>query len=328
MHRAHGYRVKSWFGGPVVFKALTILAASAFYVATPLSSHAGQPEAKMSVLPPPPLEVTPPSLIHGLINLEFSDHYITPRGLDVQNKGLVIQPLVLLFFDVYSSKTNVINDVSLMIGDWNSVHTAIAGSGPKPGHWNETDPTTGLSITFLKDWQFEAAYTAFVSEVDAFSTSQNVDLKLRYHDKFLGGFSINPYAEFFLETSNKATVVFDKATSKRGYYFQLGIDPAYAFKTIPLTLDFPTYVNFPDQNFYQAANGSGSSSTIGLFTTEFRATVPLKFIPKGYGNWNVYAGVQYYYLNNKGLLDENQVLATTERHRNLVQFHGGLTLTF
>jgi hypothetical protein len=222
----------------------------------------------------PAPEAPAPSLIHELLNLEFSDRYITPRGLNVQNRGLVIQPLALLFFDCYSSKEGVINDVSLVIGDWNSVHTAIAKSGPRPGHWNEPDPTAGLNIKFLKDWVFEFAYTAFVSEVDAFSTSQNADLKLRYHDKFFKDFSINPYFETFIKTSNKATVVFDRSTSRRGYYFQLGIDPGSVFEAISLTIDFPTYINLPDRDFYQAANSKGSSSTIGLFSTEVRGTVP------------------------------------------------------
>ncbi|HKM58397.1 MAG TPA: hypothetical protein VJX28_06600 [Chthoniobacterales bacterium] len=57
--------------------------------------------------------------------------------------------------------------MSLTIGDWNSVHTVIAGSGPKPGHWNETDPL-GLTIKFFKDLQFDAFYTAFVSPLLVF----------------------------------------------------------------------------------------------------------------------------------------------------------------
>jgi hypothetical protein len=294
--------------------------------------RAGEPEAK-STVQAPPLEAPPLSLIHGLINLEFSNAYITPRGLDVQNKGLVLQPLFLLFFDLYSPKENFINDVSLTIGDWNSVHTAIAGSGPHPGHWNETDPLVGLTVKFFKDLQFDAFYTAFVSQVDAFKTSQNLDLKLTYHDKILNdklvkGLSINPYFEMFIETSNKATVVLDSATSQRGYYFQLGVDPTYGFENFPLTIELPTYVNFPSDNFYQNFAGKGSVSTVGLFTTELKGTVPLKFIPKGYGNWSVYAGVQYYYLINQGLLDGNQVLATSERKHSLWQVHGGLTIVF
>jgi hypothetical protein len=61
-------------------------------------------------------------------------------------------------------------------------------------------------------------------------------------------------------------------------------------------------------------------------TTELKGTVPLNFVPEG--NWSVYAGVQYYYLVNHGLLDENQVLATSERKRSLWQVHCGLTIVF
>jgi hypothetical protein len=176
-------------------------------------------------------------------------------------------------------------------------------------------------------------YTGFFSQVNAFRTSQNLDLKLTYHDKFIGdkwvkGLSLNPYAEMFIETSNKATVILDEANSKRGYYFQVGADPTYAFANIPLTLELPTYVNFPSDNFYQNFAGKGSVSTLGLVTTELKGTVPLNFISKSYGNWSIYAGVQYYYLINKGLLDENQVLATSERKQSLWQVHGGLTIVF
>jgi hypothetical protein len=142
------------------------------------------------------------------------------------------------------------------------------------------------------------------------------------------GLSLNPYFEMFIETSNKATVALDQATVKRGYYFQVGADPTFAFGNIPLTLELPTYVNFPSDNFYQNFAGKGSSSTLGLVTTELKGTVPLKFIPKSYGSWSIYAGVQYYYLINHGLLDENQVLATSERKHNLWQFHSGLTIFF
>jgi hypothetical protein len=332
MYLTNSQRIRATLGARCSrFLTAALIACTIFFTVT-ASMVAGEPDAKEPV-PAPPLEAPPQSLIHGLINLELSNAYITPRGLDVQNKGLVIQPLLLLFFDLYSSKQGPINDVTLTLGDWNSVHTATAGSGPNPGHWNESDPLSGLTVKFLNDLQFDAFYTAFVSEVDAFKTSQNLDLKFTYHDKFFSnrwakGFSLNPYVEFFLETSEKATVVLDPSTSRRGFYFQLGADPTYAFGNIPLTLEFPTYVNFPNKDFYQNFAGNGSVSTLGLVTTELKGTVPLRFIPKGYGSWSIYAGVQYYYLINHGLLDENQVLATSERKRSLWQVHGGLTIFF
>ena len=111
---------------------------------------------------------------------------------------------------------------------------------------------------------------------------------------------------FFLKPARRPLLYWIHPRSRRGYYFQVGADPTYAFGNIPLTLEFPTYVNFPNKDFYQNFAGTGSVSTLGLVTTELKGTVPLKFIPKCYGSWSIYAGVQYYYLINHGLLDETR----------------------
>ncbi|MDB6174173.1 MAG: hypothetical protein JWL59_3484 [Chthoniobacteraceae bacterium] len=84
--------------------------------------------------------------IHGLLNLEFSDHYITPRGLVVENQELVFQPLLLLFWDLYSPKEGFLNDITLTTGVWNSWHTRKSGATPR--RWNEIDPIVGLTFRF------------------------------------------------------------------------------------------------------------------------------------------------------------------------------------
>ena len=35
------------------------------------------------------------SNVNVLVAFDFSDHYITPRGLNVEDNGLVVQPLML-----------------------------------------------------------------------------------------------------------------------------------------------------------------------------------------------------------------------------------------
>ena len=40
--------------------------------------------------------------MHALVNFEFSDKYLTPRGMIVQDEGVVFQPLVLGFANVYA----------------------------------------------------------------------------------------------------------------------------------------------------------------------------------------------------------------------------------
>ena len=57
----------------------------------------------------------PPSRVHALLQLDFSDHYVT-RQMDVENEGLVFQPLFLAFWDLYSSKTGFLENVTLTTG--------------------------------------------------------------------------------------------------------------------------------------------------------------------------------------------------------------------
>lgn len=265
-------------------------------------------------------------IVHFLLQLDFSDHYITPRGLNVENQGLIFQPLLLSFWSLYSNKENFINDVSLTAGVWSSFHSRK--SGAEPGHWNEFDPILGLTFGLGEYVKFETNYTAFDSKVDSYETSHHLELKLKLDDsKWLGSFALNPYVAFWKELDNKATVVFDPSTSDESYYFTVGINPAV--KLGPVKLEFPTYINIVDDEFYQRMDGSDGGDGIGVFGTEIKASIPLTFVPKEYGFWTAYAGIKYYHLSNSGLLDGNQVLgADGDRKKDLVQFHGGLSIFF
>lgn len=270
-----------------------------------------------------------PDILSGLINLEFSNYHLTARGLNLQNQGLIVQPKLLLYWKLYAPRdqTADVNEVTLTTGLWNDVDTEP--SGVQPGNWNEIDPSAGINVKFLRDWTFESPFTAFISETDSYPTTWNWDPHLSYHDHFLPNFSFNPYVEFFFEISNKSTIVFNQATSQSGCYGVLGFDPTYVVKNLPLKLELPTYLTLPSDNFYQRVDGTGGGTGLGLVSTMFKATVPLEFIPKSYGTWSVYGGVQYDYLNNPGLLDGNEFVgAANNRERNIVQFHGGLTIRF
>ena len=277
------------------------------------------------------VETPPESKIHVFIQNEFSDKYITPRGLVVEDKGVVWQPLVILLVNLYSSPTGFLNDITLAPGDWSSVHSHR--DGPQVKNWNEDDPFVGINVKFLKDFELDSTYTAFVSENGAYPTSTNLDEKLTYHDHFLpGGFSINPYAEYFDELTNKATFNLVPSMAKKGYYFVLGMDPTYTVKTpwVPVTFETPTYFSLVSDHFYQRADGSPGGSGVGVFSTEIKASIPLTFIPAAYGHWTGYVGFQYYYINNAGALDGNSVFGANapDRDHDLYQFHTGLQLFF
>lgn len=277
------------------------------------------------------IEPEPPSKIHVLLKVDVSDHYITPRGLNVENSGAIFQPLALIFWNLYHNENAFLNDVTLTTGVWNSIHTNESGKNPRPtssnGHWNEIDPIGGLTFKFGKGLAFDAFWSAFKSQTDSYETSNNLSLKLSYADSFFENFSINPYVEFWYELSDKATVVFDSAKSDESYYFSIGINPTYKFKSIPLTVELPTFINLVGSDFYQKFDGSAGGSGLAVFSTQFKVTTPLTFVPKGYGNWSAYASFQYYHLDNEGLLNGNEALGSGTS-KNLYQFHGGVSVFF
>jgi hypothetical protein len=272
----------------------------------------------------------PEDFVHGLINLEFSDYHLTPRGINLQDKGLIFQPLVRLDWNLYKPKlaTNqIVNAATLTTAVWNDLDTVR--SGVDPGHWNEIDFIVGPNAVLFNDWSLESPFIAFKSETGSYPTCWAWDPRLTYHDHFLNNFSLNPYVEFFDELKNKITVVLVPAESESSFYFAFGMDPTYGFQKIPLKLELPTYILVPGRNFYQREDGSGGGTDLGLFATMFKVTVPLNFIGRSYGKWSIYTGVQYDYLNNPGLLDGNEVAgAAHSRERNLVVFHGGITVRF
>src|SRR6266849_4222805 len=96
----------------------------------------------------------PPSRVDALVNFEFADKYLTPRGMLVHESGLTFQMLVLGLVNVYKGDT-FINDITLVPGVWNdfsskgvSVHAPF-GSSPKTS-WVEIDPIAGVSFGFAK----------------------------------------------------------------------------------------------------------------------------------------------------------------------------------
>lgn len=283
-------------------------------------------------------EITPPvedilgSRITGLLNLEFSNQYITPRGLNVTNHGVVFQPLLLLFTDLYKPKTpGFLDDVSLVTGVWNDFGSERAGA--IKGNWNEIDGIGGLSFKFLKQWQFDTTYTVFRSQTHSYFTNDHMEFKLTYHDDVLGPqFSINPYVNLFVEMNETATVDFDHAKRQESGYFEFGADPTFKPKGIPVTFELPTDVLVVGKHFYQKLNGDGGGAGASVFTTEFKVSTPISCIPKAYGIWTVYAGFQYYHLMNEGQLDGNEYALGTaapgQAKHNLYQYHGGVSIFF
>jgi hypothetical protein len=266
------------------------------------------------------------SRVTGLLAFDFSDHYITPRGLNVEDHGVIGQPLLLLFWKLHASDKGAVTDVTLTTGVWNSFHSHA--SGLEPSRWNEVDPILGLTIKLRHGLTVDAQTTAFYTPTRSYATTSNADVKLTYNDAFTSRFSVNPYVDYWMELSDKATVMFNPATSRRGSYLTLGATPTARLGATAATLAVPVYANFVSSSFYQRFDGSDGGSGLAIVSAAPKVSMPLKFLGVAFGAWTGYAGVSFYHLRNDGLLDGNQVLGNPDRQTNLTQFRGGVSIFF
>jgi hypothetical protein len=271
---------------------------------------AGTESAKADDMIPPPS-----SRVHALFDLTGANEYLTPRGLIVVNQGVTIQPLLLGFVNLYKGDS-FINDVTFVPGAWADLSTAK--NGPRPGfayhanfdsktgaydltdqgYLNEIDPIFGFTTTFAKNFTLGLTYTAFVSEEGEYPTSQHVETKLTFNDSdYLKAYALHPTVIFWQELRNSAVVGPIAGHGPSGY-FDLGIAPSYTFDTLAnLKLEAPIRTLIPlDDRFY-------GRSGIGLYEVGVKATLPLNFMPKGYGSWSFHLGVNYMRFLNSGLIE-------------------------
>ena len=83
---------------------------------------------------------------------------------------------------------------------------------------------------------------------------------------------------------------------------------AHAFELGPVTLKFPANVAFITKNYYQNDEGGFGYASVGSV-----ASIPISFIPEGYGAWTYNLGAYYYHTDTEvvGNRENNIVTATT-----------------
>lgn len=276
-------------------------------------------------------DAPPPSRINELINLEFASEYVTPRGMMVHNQGLTFQPLFLTLVNLYKG-SNFINDITFDGGCWNDFSSAgVSVNGPYGSHpktdWTEIDPIAGISLGFAKHFTLSVGYTAFAEQILNIGTSQHLETKLAFDDSsYLVAYALHPYFSWWQELQGKATdadlplTLFKEGVPgvpapragashpapNSSFYFDLGIDPSYTFKNTlgGLKLEAPCRVMLPDDRFY--GDYYASSSTVGIWQVGLKGTVPMNFMPAGYGHWSFHAGVNFMYFEDDNLVNLNR----------------------
>lgn len=316
----------------------TLSTALAFASLT-CGSFAG--EGKPIVEPPPPQGAK----VNLLLNVEFSDKYVTPRGQIVRDEGLTIQPLLLAFLTLYEGDS-FISSFKFLGGVWADYGTSGVsehppfGSEPKT-NYTEIDPIFGISIGFGKAATLSVIYTAFVEQILDIETSHHLEVKLSLDDSpLLGAFALNPYFLFWQELEGKSTAaqvpyaVFGTSPNTgndsppdEGYYFEVGVNPGYTFTGLgDLKIEAPCRVLLPSEDFY--GEFYDDSSTVGLYEVGVKASMPLKFMPKGYGNWSIHAGYKYMNFVDDNLQGMNQFNAPGEPTEDVHQVYGGISVFF
>lgn len=273
-------------------------------------------------------EAPPPSRLHALAGLAFSDKYLTPRGMIVQDEGLTIQTLLLGLFDVYDGEPDAfLSDITLVGGFWADYGTDGIPEGLAAGssdtNFVEIDPILGLSFGLGKNVKLDVTYTAFCMQILDIGTSHHLETKLSYNDsELLGSFALHPYLLYWKELDGKATAAANFGVED-SYYFEIGVAPSVMLGSVKL--EAPMRVLLPSDDFY--GETFGDSSTVGLYEVGLKATIPIS-MPAGYGFWSANLGVRY-----MNFVDDNlQQLATDggfgSPTDDTAQVYGGVTIFF
>lgn len=268
-----------------------------------------------------------PSRVHFLFNLEFSDKYLTPRGMIVQDKGLTTQVLFLAFANLYHGDS-FINDVTLMPGIWNDYATsgipAHLGEGSRKTHWVEYDPILGLSFGFAKNFKLDVTYTEFAMQILDIGTSRHLETKLSYDDsKVLGKYALHPYISYWRELSGKATAAANFGVPKSSY-IDIGIAPSFASGS--MKFEAPIRALLPSANFY--GETFGKKSSVALWELGVKASGPASFMPEGYGHWNWHVGVRYMDFVDKNLQQLSTAGGFGGRTSSTTQLYTGISSFF
>jgi hypothetical protein len=245
--------------------------------------------------------------VHGFAAAPVKTAYVTPRGLVVEDRCVVIQPIVGLVFP--TGDVGPFKDTAIVTGIWNNFTTAQDDEFVDA--WNEVDYFVSLSGK-VGDFTIGLTYSPWFfpqSTTVKPKTEHNIDLKISYADKWFDEWTINPYVQFWWAVAGSSTVVLGD-TGQTGYV-EFGVVPTKVWQAsadFPVTFTFPTYFSVGPEGYWDAT-GAFDGGNFGVFSTSVNASMPIPFIPTRYGHWHFDVGVSYFYIINDALLEAGNILS-------------------
>jgi len=270
-----------------------------------------------------------PSRIHALVNVEFADKYLTPRGMIVQDHGLTTQVLLLAFVNVYNGDPgDFVNSVTVIPGVWNDYATSPVAehltAGSRKTDWIEYDPILGVEFGVAKNFKLDVTYTEFGMQILDIGTSQHLETKLAYDDSAaLGAYALHPYVSYWKELQGKATAAANFHVPA-SYYFEVGIDPGWSVGG--LKFDVPIRALLPSKEFY--GEKFAAKSDVALYEVGVKAAGSVKFLPAGYGHWNWHLGYKYVTFVDDNLKQLSTGGGFATRTRGTGQIYSGFSSFF
>jgi len=281
------------------------------FAAVPTTVKAGTDETATGKESKSVVEEAKKSYISGDLGVTFVSTYYS-RGIlqGPQGKaGFDAQPYLDLYFQLYAG-TGFVDKVTLNLGLWSNLASDTKPSlgGPVTrglSTWTEFDWMPGVSFVFAKNFTFTVSYYEFDYPAQGGLPSRSINTTLSYNDAdLLGMWALNPHVTFLQEVAGdqngghtglgigsvlpNGTI---RGTDKLGQYYEVGIAPAFTFmksSAYAPTLTLPITAGFGSNGFY----GTG----FGYFSAGGTISVPLAFIPSGFGSWTANFGGTYYYL--------------------------------
>ncbi|HEX8322866.1 MAG TPA: hypothetical protein VF595_03030 [Tepidisphaeraceae bacterium] len=244
------------------------------------------------VAAPEPVAPLPDERVGNMLSYsagaDFTSHFIS-FGADVWGGGNEISPFssrstAFVYGTVTAKFTDEISGyVNLWSDNNDNVDSAIGGP------LQEVDFNVGLNYTFEKFTVGVAhAYWMFGGGAE-----KAFEATLAYNDmdlweNTLKGFALNP--SFLVHYRYDST---GDLAGENAAVLQAGIKPSFTFDVVD---DYPFSVSLPiNAGYFTDPYQGGEGAGMGYINAGVTVSVPLAFIPKGYGNWTAAISEVYFY---------------------------------
>lgn len=218
------------------------------------------------------------------------------RGIVQETDGFIFQPSITIGVDLFENDGWALSGFA---GMWNSFHSEETGSSDPDqfvSTWYEVDFYTGLTLTHERI-SLDVCYLNYASPNNAFGSINELGVCLELDDAGLWGgsdFALNPCVTLAFELGDNS----GDGGVDRGVFLGIGIEPGMEISGSPLgeiAMSFPIEAGFSISDYYELA---GDDEAFGYLSAGVAASVPLRFMPEGYGEWSFNTGIDYLLLGD------------------------------